>query len=194
MKTCHNRYPVHTIYLGGVLFILVLIRSFQTKRKKTDMRKEEILEDKIGRDAGFRLPDGYFEGFSAEIMSKLPPYPSQPKPQVLTTWQRMKPYVYLAAMFAGIWMMMKMFHDFSQAGQLNLDNPPVAVAEAIMDLEESNMMAYVGEDDIIAEDEIMSSIASEYESLEEFTEDFDYQFEPQYEDAVVPDPDEEGGL
>ncbi len=36
------------------------------------MRQEDILKEKYGTDAGFRVPDGYFDNLNSAIMSKLP--------------------------------------------------------------------------------------------------------------------------
>ena len=52
----------------------------------------------------------------------------------MTRWQRMKPYVYLAAMFAGIWCTMKMVTMIQSAPagtEVSLDNPPAMIAQAM---------------------------------------------------------------
>ena len=64
-------------------------------------------------------------------MSKLPDYPEVERVAPLSVWQRVKPYVYLVAMFAGIWMMMKVFHTVSTADRLSLDNPPEAIVQLL---------------------------------------------------------------
>ncbi|MDE6041567.1 MAG: hypothetical protein K2F99_08335, partial [Muribaculaceae bacterium] len=52
---------------------------------------------------------------------------SQPR----TLWQKVRPYVYMAAMFAGIWLMLQMFNMMGNAGQLApMENNPV-LAEAL---------------------------------------------------------------
>lgn len=61
------------------------------------------------------VPEGYFENFAREMEQKLPRQPwedeAQGTPVVMprTMWQKIRPYVYMAAMFAGIWCMMKGF-------------------------------------------------------------------------------------
>lgn len=87
------------------------------------MGLEQRLEEKIGRDAGFRVPDGYFEAAFSRIEASLPERKPVTEPR-LTAWQRVKPYIYMAAMFAGIWLTMKMFYDVSQNDRISLDNPP----------------------------------------------------------------------
>jgi len=91
---------------------------------------ENKLEEKIGRDAGFRIPESYFEQTFARISASLPDY-KKTEATNLGTWQRIKPYVYLAAMFAGIWCMMKMFQNMSEPADVSLNNLPESVTLAM---------------------------------------------------------------
>lgn len=91
-----------------------------------------ILE-KNNRRRGMTVPEGYFEDFAARMASSLPEQPWEtaaavPTPR-RTFWQTVKPYVYMAAMFAGIWCMMKVFdHVRPSANDLSVDNNPVLTA------------------------------------------------------------------
>lgn len=97
------------------------------------MKTEDKLKQKFGTDTGFRVPDGYFDHVFTEIDSKLPEHPGLRKRVPLSRWQRIKPYVYLAAMFGGIWCTMKMISMMSDTKQevISLDNPPELVAQAM---------------------------------------------------------------
>ena len=134
------------------------------------MKQEDSIQQKYGKDSGMRVPDGYFTDLQSRIMDTLPPYESQPVAQDIRGWQRFKPYFYLAAMFAGIWLMMKVFHTVSQPMSLSLDNPPEAIVQLI-DSEaytpEYLTMQYIDDYDI--EEEVVMS----YDSFEEFERDFD---------------------
>lgn len=103
------------------------------------MKAEDKLKAKVGTDAGFRVPDGYFEAVFTKIDSELPERRVSPFRSKPSRWQRLKPYVYLAAMFAGIWCTMKMVNmisDSASAGSdISLDNPPALVAQAVHDPE-----------------------------------------------------------
>lgn len=150
------------------------------------MRKEDKLLEKIGREHGMKVPDGYFEQFSTQMMEKLPAYPEAPRPVILSTWQRIKPYVYMAAMFAGIWCMMKMFHIASQnAGTTQLDNPPEAVELALQD---GNAYEYffIPDDDSLSEFEIQNDLSSSYDNIEDFAADFGYDLSPEYASIEIP--------
>ena len=65
------------------------------------------VEDKIvkmaGRETPFRVPDGYFENLTERIMDGLPEVEKKPamKPVRISMWDRVKPWVYMAAMFVG---------------------------------------------------------------------------------------------
>lgn len=145
------------------------------------MRQEDIIKEKYGTDTGFSVPEGYFEALNVKILRELPPYPEAPKVVRMSSWQRMKPYVYLAAMFAGIWLMMNVFHNVSAMDAVSLDNPPEAIASAMMSMPEYDMN-YVGDDnDFVVE----SDVSNHYSSIEEFQADFGYEFQPQYASMEV---------
>lgn len=61
------------------------------------------------RSDGRTVPDGYFEDFARRVMAALPAEaPVRVEPR-RTVWQKMRPYVYMAAMFAGVYLMMNIF-------------------------------------------------------------------------------------
>ena len=89
------------------------------------MGKEDNILRKVGTQNPFRVPENYFEDFRQELMSKLPekdPMPSWPE---LTLWQRVKPWVYMAAMFVGIMLSVRIF-----VGEPQKENFPITQAEA----------------------------------------------------------------
>lgn len=85
------------------------------------MKKGEDILKKINRNDGMTVPEGFFEDFAAKMEAMLPERPEAEQPRRIehrTTWQRIRPYVYMAAMFAGIWCMLKMF---TMMGPGNID-------------------------------------------------------------------------
>ena len=123
---------------------------------------------KAGRTTGYTVPDGYFDSVRNRIMDNLPEYIDE-QPQKLSVWKRIQPYIYMAAMFAGIWCMMKMFHMMTSS-DLSLDNPPETVALAMADSDSSEWiyMQHDNSDIFMLEDDI----CNEYSSIEEFKNDF----------------------
>ncbi|MDE5903434.1 MAG: hypothetical protein K2O78_06420 [Muribaculaceae bacterium] len=149
------------------------------------MRKEDKLLEKYGRHTGMTVPEGYFEAFSKQMMDKLPAYPEAPRPKKLTGWQRVKPYVYMAAMFAGIWCMMKMFHVASQnAAAVQLDNPPENIVLAMQDADTYDYL-YTMPDDM-TDFEVETDLSQSYDNIEEFEADFGYQLKPEYASLEIP--------
>lgn len=88
------------------------------------MKHNDILTEREGSDGGMTVPEGYFESFNRKMAEELPRQPwedeaEHPKMLPRTRWQRIRPYVYLAAMFMGIWCMMKMFDLMKPASSLS---------------------------------------------------------------------------
>lgn len=72
------------------------------------MKEEDTLLKKIGKESSFTVPDGYFENLTSEIMDKLPEKAEVALREVEpTTWSRMKPWAYMAAMFVGAALIIK---------------------------------------------------------------------------------------
>ena len=73
------------------------------------MKKEEskILE-KLGKNPGFKVPENYFNDFNTKLLESLPEVKitEEEKP---TMWVKVRPFIYMAAMFAGVWLMMNIF-------------------------------------------------------------------------------------
>ncbi|MEG1564407.1 MAG: hypothetical protein RR365_11890 [Bacteroides sp.] len=66
------------------------------------MKEENNILRKVGTGNSFKVPEGYFENLTSEVMNKLP---EQEKPAFErnepTNWEKAKPWMYMAAMFIG---------------------------------------------------------------------------------------------
>lgn len=144
------------------------------------MNTEEKIEKLAGRETGFTVPDGYFEHLYASMPSRLPER-EEPQPVVLTRWQRLKPYVYLAAMFGGIWCMMQMFHHLSNPS-VSLDNPPAEIVAAAQQAPVS--IEEMVPDYAITDMELEQEVSEEYTSFEELSEELG-ELEPEYASMKV---------
>ena len=127
-------------------------------------QEDSTLFNKYGKDPGFKVPENYFADFNKRMTEMLPDVEITSVDVQPTMWQRLKPLVYMAAMFAGVWCMIHVFSNFTNRG--NLDSVR-AVAEKLQD-DKGNL-----------DDFIMSGV-SDYEILS-------------YEDSVAmsneePDP------
>ena len=101
------------------------------------MDKDNNILDKIGHKDGFSTPENYFDDFAEKMMSQLPERPELESPAPVrkrTFWQAARPYVYMAAMFAGIWLMLKMFVMMGSApsSSLSIDEHP-SLARCVQD-------------------------------------------------------------
>ena len=67
------------------------------------MKEDDEIRRKCGTENPFTVPEGYFEDFTKQLMAQLPeqaiPTPLETK---VTTWHRVKPWLYMAAMFCGL--------------------------------------------------------------------------------------------
>ena len=66
------------------------------------MKEEDILLKKLGKEDSFKVPGGYFENLTSEVMNKLPEKEKVVfKEEPVSTWTRLKPLLSMAAMFVG---------------------------------------------------------------------------------------------
>lgn len=91
------------------------------------MKEENKILSKVGTRNPFKVPDGYFTDFTQELMSKLPEKENLYTNQEVTLWQRVKPWIYMTAMFCGIMLSVRMFVD-----KPNQDEFP-AISQSIID-------------------------------------------------------------
>lgn len=147
------------------------------------MNHEDKLKEKIGTSHGFKVPEGFLEPVIKNISDTLPERKAPMAPD-RTLWQKVRAYVYLAAMFAGLWCTMKIVTDLkvSNRQEVSLDNPPALVAQA-MDtpevVEQLNVPQQASDAAIVA-DAVLS-----YDDIDDFAEDFDYEFSPEVDNIDV---------
>lgn len=128
------------------------------------MKKEDEILKRFGNDPGFRVPDGYFADFTKKMAESLPEKTFVPKKKA-GMWLRIRPYVYMAAMFAGVWCMMYLFNDLKNRAGYK-DNPD-ALAERVMDEEffqDLKNANYISDEDILKDLYNDSISAEDFES------------------------------
>lgn len=92
------------------------------------MKQDSDILSQVSKETGFKVPEGYFADFAKKMAESLPEKEFKPEEKP-TTWVRIRPWVYMAAMFAGIWCMMSIFKDMKNANSKNLGfNPEIANA------------------------------------------------------------------
>ncbi|MDD5782776.1 MAG: hypothetical protein PUD30_07975 [Muribaculaceae bacterium] len=88
-------------------------------------RNDSEILSKVGRNPGFKVPENYFADFAKNMASSLPERDFTPERRTL--WQQLRPWVYMAAMFAGIWCTMYVFTSLSGANSSEFNQ---SIAEA----------------------------------------------------------------
>jgi len=74
------------------------------------MEKRKILLKDIVKVEPFKMPEGYFDNFTNGIMSQLPDIVREDSGSIsVNWWYRVRPWIYMAAMFAGIALMIRLF-------------------------------------------------------------------------------------
>lgn len=84
------------------------------------------------RNNGMTVPDGYFEDFARRMMDRIPAEPATPAvTHRRSKWQIIRPYVYMAAMFAGVYLMMNIFSFTSNLRNADTQSSTPLLAELV---------------------------------------------------------------
>ena len=103
------------------------------------MGKEDNILRKAGTSNPFCVPDHYFENFTQELMNKLPEKEPMPLMSEPTLWERVKPWLYMTAMFCGIMLSVKVFvgepqkDEFPAISQTEMERLPDEDWEIMID-------------------------------------------------------------
>ncbi len=92
--------------------------------------EKDLLEQLRDRQP-FRVPDGYFEGFTDSFMSCLP-HRQANKTKVLPLFSYMKPWLYIAAAVAGVILLFSIYNKSSEMTK----ETPVVLSSVVTNLDE----------------------------------------------------------
>ena len=99
----------------------------------------------------FRVPDGYFESFTEDFMSRLPDKP-EVKSEKIPLVVRIKPLLYMAAAFVGLMIFFNVFNktigvSSDKKGEMVVDVVPPETSYDMMDEagEDAEFMEYIKE-------------------------------------------------
>ena len=123
------------------------------------MKKEDSpILNQLGKDPGFKVPENYFEDFNKQMAAMLPDVEITPVDMKPTTWQRFRPFVYLAAMFAGVWCMMSVFNHFNGSENNGVGTVAEQLNSDTQNIEDFIMSGAVSDYDLMNyEDSVMTS-------------------------------------
>ena len=119
-----------------------------------EMNKKETTLDRLKGKQPFRVPDGYMEGLTNRIMESLPEPPVM-EAESVSLVERIRPWLYLAAVFAGMGLFFKAIIGVDSAREDTLSDTllvrsevPSASLEAIESeaaQEEADYLEYIEE-------------------------------------------------
>ena len=119
-----------------------------------EMNKKENTLDRLKGKQPFRVPDGYMEGLTNRIMESLPEPPGM-EAESVSLVERIRPWLYLAAVFAGMGLFFKAIIGVDSAREDTLSDTllvrsevPSASLEAIESeaaQEEADYLEYIEE-------------------------------------------------
>lgn len=96
------------------------------------MKEEDEILKKCGTENSFTVPEGYFEQFTSDLMSRLPEkdVTTFPNAAKVTMMHRIKPLLYLAAAFVGLMLIVKcMLHLTGGVPSTTVSGSEVMVTE-----------------------------------------------------------------
>ncbi|MDR0976346.1 MAG: hypothetical protein LBL78_01115 [Prevotellaceae bacterium] len=125
------------------------------------MKEEDRIATKVGKEDGFRVPDGYFDSLASQVMSRLPEKEKSafiPKKEP-TKWERIRPLLYMAAMFVGAALIIRVATTHTTTAvsnpQMAIDDTEAVSDEYINSVLESSMLddysLYIYLSDVTAE-------------------------------------------
>lgn len=99
------------------------------------MKEEDNIFRKVGTSNSFKVPEGYFENLTSEVMNKLPQREESAgeKQREVTLWDRVKPWAYMAAMFAGAALIIRVASADHKSAADNQIGTEVADSEVVAD-------------------------------------------------------------
>jgi len=71
-----------------------------------EMKQNKL--DELKGNNPFRLPEGYMEGLTEQIMAQIPD-PSHKETKVVSLLDRIRPWLYMAGVFAGLLVLFRIF-------------------------------------------------------------------------------------
>ena len=114
------------------------------------MEKEKnTLEELLNRQP-FRVPEGYFEGFTDQLMSRIPEK-TVSEPETISIYTRIKPFLYLAAMFVGAMIMLNVIGKKNSGSSGDDNGTPVnaglvsSVNDHVVTNEDAEFLEYIEE-------------------------------------------------
>jgi hypothetical protein len=94
--------------------------------------KQKKLDELKGTNP-FKLPEGYMEGLAEQIMSRLPEKPRE-EVKMISLYERVRPWLYLAAVFVGLIFLFKALIHPQPSGEETFQDESLYVQATLPDV------------------------------------------------------------
>ena len=118
--------------------------SEQVKERNKMIDTEKYSIDALRDRMPFRVPDGYFEDFTEDFMCHLPKKTAS-EAKVISFYDRIKPWLFLAAMFVGIIVLFKVFNKTSDISREANSGILSSIIVEIEETEDADFLEYIEE-------------------------------------------------
>jgi hypothetical protein len=105
--------------------------SKEHKKHKKNMKKELNNPEYLKGSNPFKVPEGYFGNFTSQMMSRLPEKKYE-QPKKVTIMEHVRPWLYMAAVFAGLGLFFKAVISFDDSSP-STTSTTLAVYQAEVD-------------------------------------------------------------
>lgn len=105
------------------------------------MKRELNNPEYLGGSNPFNVPEGYFENFTSRMMSRLPEKKYE-QPKKVTMMEHIRPWFYMAAVFAGLGLFFKAIIGFDDPSAM-LSARQAEVDEDYLEYVESQYVSYI---------------------------------------------------
>ncbi|MDR2474049.1 MAG: hypothetical protein LBD53_10945 [Tannerella sp.] len=120
--------------------------------------EKNTLDELLSRNP-FRVPERYFEEFTANMMSRLPEQAGeQPTAKVIPLLARIKPLLYLAAAFTGVVILFNVFNGIATLNKTTDTMPEAIVRTSVVGEADDNEEFFDYLKDLYSEDCTVSYI------------------------------------
>lgn len=109
--------------------------------KDVSMKQRDDILDKSNAKRPFQVPEGYFDSLTDQVISNLADEPYQ-QPMPAVGFDRAKPYLYLVAMFVGLYLVVSVLMDNTNSQSELVDRSTYIVNDIEAEYQLSQLSEY----------------------------------------------------
>ncbi len=106
------------------------------------METNKITLENIDKKVPFKVPENYFSQFNESLMAKLP-VKETPQVRRITMWEKSKPWLYMAAMFLGLFFTIQLITKDATTSQFASNNLQAEQSWSDVKISEDEFFDYV---------------------------------------------------